>query len=50
MNIHKIVVGNLNTNCYLIIKNQKCLIVDPGDEFDKIKNEIEKYNKILAYY
>ncbi|MBQ7139912.1 MAG: MBL fold metallo-hydrolase [Bacilli bacterium] len=44
MNIHKIVVGNLDTNCYLIIKNQKCLIVDPGDDFNKIKNEIEKLN------
>lgn len=42
MDIHKIVVGALETNCYLIVKNEKCLIVDPGDEFDKIKNKISE--------
>lgn len=40
MDIHKIVVGPLETNCYLLVKNEKCLIIDPGDEFEKIKNEI----------
>lgn len=41
MKIETIKVGYLKANCYLIIKNQKCIIVDPGDEFQKIKNKID---------
>lgn len=40
MKIQRIVVGYLNTNCYIISKNGKCIIIDPGDEYDKIKNAI----------
>ena len=40
MNIKKIVVGILQENCYIIEKNNKCLVVDPGDEYNKIKNSI----------
>lgn len=40
MNIKKVVVGNLNTNCYLLFKNNQCLIIDPGAEEDKIIKEI----------
>jgi len=42
INIKKVIVGMLQTNCYIIEKNQKCLIVDPGDEYEKIINEIKK--------
>ena len=41
MKVEKIVVGNLYENCYLIINDDKCLIVDPGDEFTKIKEKIK---------
>lgn len=41
MNIDKIIVGSYRENCYLIIKNDKCLIVDPGDESKKIVSKIE---------
>lgn len=44
MKIKIIKVGDLETNCYLIIKNNKCLIVDPGDEFEKIKDAITCLN------
>ena len=37
MKISKIVVGDLQTNCYLIEKNNNYLIIDPGAEYDKIK-------------
>ena len=40
MNIKTIIVGELEENCYLLIKDNKCLIIDPGDEFNKIKKEI----------
>lgn len=41
MNIKTIKVGSLETNCYLIIKDNKCIIVDPGDEFGKIGSIIK---------
>ena len=46
MRIEKIVVGELRENCYLIIKNNNCLIVDPGDEVNRIINVIEE-NKLI---
>ena len=40
MDIKTIVVGELEENCYLLIKDKECLIIDPGDDFDKIKKAI----------
>lgn len=40
MKINKVVVGNLETNCYILEKNNKCIVIDPGDEYDKINKEI----------
>ena len=42
MNIKKIVVGELQENCYIIENNNSCLIVDPGDEAYKIISNIDK--------
>ena len=42
MDIETIVVGPLETNCYIITKDNKCLIVDPGDESNKIIKAIDK--------
>lgn len=36
MNIKRIVVGPLQENCYIIEKDGECIIIDPGDEVDKI--------------
>jgi len=46
MELKTIVVGPLQTNCYLLIKNNECLIIDPGDNADKIKSEIKDYKLI----
>lgn len=46
MKIEKIVVGLYEENCYLIIKDNKCIIVDPGDEYEKIISKIGKLNVI----
>ena len=35
-----VVVGSYETNCYLLRKNGKVLIVDPGDDFQHIKDKI----------
>lgn len=40
MKIEKVVVGVYSENCYLIKKDNKGLIVDPGDEIDKILDMI----------
>lgn len=47
MEIKTVVTGYLDENCYLLIKNGTCLVVDPGDNFPKIKSEIGD-NKILG--
>lgn len=40
MEIKKINVGCLETNCYILIKENKCLLVDPGSDYKKIVLEI----------
>ena len=44
MNINCIKVGYLKCNCYLLEKDNECLLVDPGDDLDKIINFIEGKN------
>ena len=36
MEIKKLVLGPLETNCYIISKNNKSLIIDPADNAEKI--------------
>ncbi len=36
MQIKCIPVGSLQANCYIIIKNKKAVLIDPGDEAEKI--------------
>ena len=40
MQINKVIVGPLETNCYILTINDKCIVIDPGDETDKIKEVI----------
>ena len=47
MEIKCVVTGYLDENCYLIIKNGTCLVVDPGDDYNKIKENIGD-NKVLG--
>lgn len=42
MKIEKVVVGQLEENCYILDINNKVLVIDPGDEFNKINNAINK--------
>lgn len=53
MQINSIKVGQLRTNCYILKIDNKCLVIDPGDEYDKIKNEIgdsEVVGVIVTHY
>lgn len=50
MDIKKLVVGEWGVNCYLIIDKGYLAVVDPGDEVEKIIQEIEKLRKINPKY
>ena len=41
MQIKKIVVGTLQTNCYLFISDKEMAVIDPGDETQKILTGIK---------
>ena len=40
MKIHTVIVGSLEENCYILEKENKVLVIDPGDEIEKIKKVI----------
>lgn len=40
MKIDRVIVGYLKTNCYIISKDNECLVIDPGDEYDNIKEVV----------
>lgn len=53
MQINKVIVGPLETNCYILSIDNKCLVIDPGDEIDKIKEVIgnkEVIGVIITHY
>ena len=47
MEIKTVVTGYLDENCYVLCEDNSCLIVDPGDDYQKIKNAIGD-NKVLG--
>lgn len=47
MEVKTVVTGYLDENCYILINNGNCLIVDPGDEYNKIKDAVGD-NKVLG--
>lgn len=46
MHIEIIKVGPLKTNCYLVIKDNNCLIVDPGDDYHLIAPRVKELNVV----
>lgn len=47
MKIERIKTGYLEENCYIISKNNMCLVIDPGDDFLALDKIISKY-KLLG--
>ena len=47
MEINRVVVGPLNTNCYILNIGNKCIVIDPGDEYEKIKKIIDD-NEVIG--
>lgn len=46
MKLDRVVVGDLQTNCYILSINDNCIVIDPGDEYDKIKEKIGSKNVV----
>ena len=46
MNIKCIKTGFLEENCYILEKDNECLIIDPGSDFNNIKSNIK--NKVIG--
>ena len=44
MEIKKLKVGYIRTNCYILIEDEDVIIIDPGDEYEKIKEETKDLN------
>jgi len=47
MKIDRVVTGSLQENCYILTEGDKCLIVDPGDDYYLIKEKIQD-KKVLG--
>lgn len=48
MDLEIIRVGELRTNCYVLSKNNKAIVIDPGDEAHKIIKYLEDNNLELV--
>lgn len=46
MKIDTLVLGTLNTNCYIVSKDNKCLIIDPADNANLIKEACKNYKVV----
>ena len=49
MEIKRLIVGDLETNCYLLISENKLIIIDPGGSVEKILKEIKKTKAMPKY-
>lgn len=47
MQVRIIKVGYLQANCYILIKDDKCLIIDPGDDPHLIEKQVED-NRVVG--
>lgn len=47
MQVRIIKVGNLQTNCYILVKDGNCMIIDPGDQFYSIQSQVAD-NKLIG--
>lgn len=48
MDIHKLTVGQVQTNVYVVRKGNDVIIVDPGAEFPRIQQFIKATDNVLA--
>lgn len=46
MKIDRVIIGPLQENCYIVTKNNKTIIIDPGDEAEKIIDACQNKNVV----
>ena len=44
MEIKTVVTGTLEENCYILISGKDAIVIDPGDNFDKIHEVSKNYH------
>lgn len=44
--LEKVIVGQLQENCYILTVNNKTFLIDPGDEPDKIEKNLKEKNVV----
>jgi hydroxyacylglutathione hydrolase len=49
MEIKQLVVGPLATNCYLVLVDDDLVVIDPGEDANKILEQVGKINKKIKY-
>lgn len=49
MEIKRLLLGALETNCYLLISEKEMIVIDPGSEPERILDEIKKTEAKLEY-
>lgn len=47
MTIHSLPLGMLQTNCYILANGDRCLVIDPGDEPEKVLSFLERQGLTL---
>lgn len=47
MNLQTFVLGDLQTNCYLLDENHEAIIIDPADDGDFLNEELSRQNLTL---
>lgn len=48
MIIDRLILGSLSTNCYILTIDNDCIIIDPADDYDKIKKKVGNKNILGA--
>jgi glyoxylase-like metal-dependent hydrolase (beta-lactamase superfamily II) len=49
MKVKKLIIGEIEANCYILVADNRICVIDPGDEAAKIISEIKKYSGELKY-
>lgn len=44
MKIDRLILGPLQTNCYILSKNNDCIIIDPADDYNLINKYVNNKN------
>lgn len=47
MNYRTLVVGIVRANCYLVWNDTACVVIDPGDDFNRIEKALKEIGKPL---